>query len=302
MHQEVAQAGLRIPKQTEISSIDEVTAWCSSELVNYPIVLKPIDGAGTQDVNFCKNEEEARLVIAQVVGKKNVFGHLNQRLIAQEFIDGDEYFVNAVTFSGTHFISDIWLYAKGRHNDRSFVYEKATLLEPTGIIQDLLKDYALKVLDALDFRTGASHMEIKVNSRGEVILIEVGARIAGAEFHMETRAATANRKSQLEYIIDASLSIIPENSQYSLDKGAVAIFLISTQEGKITAHHHLDEIKALPSFHRIRIADIGARLQKTVDLFTTPGSIRLVNANLEQLRSDVEAVNGLMQDGLFTVE
>ena len=43
----------------------------------------------------------------------------------------------------------------------------------------------------------------------------------------------------------------------------------------------------------------GAALHPTVDCFTRPGSVQLVNASREQLQADYQAIRGLEKGGMF---
>ncbi|GHU52666.1 hypothetical protein FACS189496_3150 [Bacilli bacterium] len=71
----------------------------------FPIVLKPIDGAASISVYICKDEKMINEILNNSNG--NAF---KSKFVAQEFIGGDEYMVNFVTYKSKHFLTNICKY------------------------------------------------------------------------------------------------------------------------------------------------------------------------------------------------
>ncbi|MEK7392984.1 MAG: SET domain-containing protein-lysine N-methyltransferase, partial [Fibrobacterota bacterium] len=83
MKQRVEAAGIRVPHHTRVRSRDE--ARVAAERFGYPVILKPIDGAGSADtfrVNDARELEVARARTAHVT-----------ELSVEEFVDGREFTV-----------------------------------------------------------------------------------------------------------------------------------------------------------------------------------------------------------------
>ena len=68
MHQKIEAQGLRIPFQTTVSSVDEVETWMVSKELDYPIVIKPLDGAGSAGVNKCHCKEDVKRAFDYIIG------------------------------------------------------------------------------------------------------------------------------------------------------------------------------------------------------------------------------------------
>merc|ERR1719336_2291634 len=114
----------------------------------------------SEDVFLCKTEEEVVKAIQTVVGKRNFLNLENDGALIQEYLDGEEYVVDATSVRGKHKVACCWAIDRGCHQGQFNVMFGARLMdchkEP---IAKTIIDYALRVLDALEIRTGASHME-----------------------------------------------------------------------------------------------------------------------------------------------
>ncbi len=293
----VAEAGLRIPLQLESDNIDTIQAWAHSN--GFPVVVKPVESGGSDNVHLCADADAVASAFAAICGQRNLMGAMNSAALVQEYIDGDEYVVDFVSFAGKHVPIDCFRYQKGPHNGRAFIYEKEYYLPATDPIARRAFDFATQALDALDFRIGASHMELKINSRGEMIFIEVGPRLSGGDTHKLVRDLRTDGRSQVEYTVDAFLAAPPPSADFVSHAHAIRVYLIAEREGLLTALRHLDEIERLPSFRRISLhAEVGQTVKLTHDLSGDAGWIDLVNADPVALQRDEIELDRLKLDVL----
>jgi hypothetical protein len=85
---------------------------------------------------------------------------------------------------------------------------------------------------------------------------------------------------------------------YELAAGAYCVMLISQHEGKIVSDTGLREIESLPSFAgTISMLGPGDTLKKTIDLFSCPGIIYLVDPDRAQLKTDYDRIRELDAEG-----
>jgi hypothetical protein len=82
--------------------------------------------------------------------------------VVQQYVAGDEWVVDTVSADGEHKALALWRYDKGRANGAPFVYFSDELRPMEGAKERALIDYAFEVLDALGWRWGPCHMEIKL--------------------------------------------------------------------------------------------------------------------------------------------
>lgn len=282
----VHKAGLLTAKQYYTDNIHDLAQWYQDNFIpGELIVIKPLNSAGTDHVTFCSSVDQIVHAADQILGRVNKLGLLNQYVLAQSFLDGQEYVVNTVSVNGKHHLTDIWRCHKQRVDGAGFVPGCEVLLPFNGEIQDQLRQYAFKALDALGFVQGPGHFEIMFTAQGPAI-IEVGARVQGGvnpSVHFECMGT-----SQLIKAVDSYLS--PEyfltyyRDEYILKKYSRWADLIVPESGTIKSFTLLDEVKKFKSFYSANVCiSPGDYLSRTVDLYTSPGSIYLVNEDPDQL-------------------
>ena len=296
MHQAVSERGLRVPQQKLCDNPDDVSSWMEEHHLKFPIVIKPVDGAGTAGVTRCDSLSDVKNAFSTIkqlaLHEGNVISVENQ-VLSQELLQGTEYVVDTVSLDGHHKVTDIWKCIKGTHNGSAFIYEYFDLLPRDGVTQDALVEYVGGVLESLSISLGPGHSEVYFHEDTGPVLVETAARIGGPRMPFPTAACTASRKSQMEYTVDAYLE--PNkfhdewDSRYEIVRQSRMVFLISKEEGlfKCFAPDLMNQIRLLPSYYAEELAiDPGDQLRKTTDVRSSPGCIFLVHDSKEQLLED----------------
>lgn len=116
----VKKAGLRSVRQAGGSSFDQVEAFLQSE--RYPLIVKPLDSAGSDGVKLCHTFDEAKEHFTTLIGSNMVNGGICDEVLCQEFLIGREYVVDMVSRDGVHKVVMTWLYDKRPANGSAFVY------------------------------------------------------------------------------------------------------------------------------------------------------------------------------------
>lgn len=181
MGEAVRAAGVRAARQALVTTADAARSFVEEfDMSVDKLVVKPAESAGSDDVFLCASPEEVYDAIARIVGKVNCLGEANTGVLVQEYLDGTEYVVDAVSRDGEHKIVAVWEYDRQPINGRNFVCHGQWLLTTADPVVQQLIEYQRSVLDALGIRNGPSHGEVKFCC-GEPVLVEVGARCHGAE-------------------------------------------------------------------------------------------------------------------------
>lgn len=139
--------------------------------LSYPIIVKPIDRAGSRGVSKVNDVNELKAAITNAM-KESLTGNV----IIEEYIEGEEYSCECISINGKH--------------TRLAFTKKFTTGSPhfieTGHIQPVnfennkeIEKTIFKALDSLEIRNGASHTEFKITADNEIRIIEIGARMAG---------------------------------------------------------------------------------------------------------------------------
>ena len=303
MHERVKKAGLRIPLQYKAASPAEVFQWMKGNDLEFPIVIKPVDGAGSAGVTRCHSEQEVTQTyekIRALADQGTTVISVRDSVMAQELLQGTEYVVDTVSLDGSHRLTDIWRCKKGAHNGAAFVYEYFEIIDRKGEMQDRLFSYVCNVLNALEIKIGPGHAEVYVRPDGQPVLVEIAARIGGPRMPFATAFCTASGKSQMEYTIDAYLEKSrfhdDANNSYDRQRHGRMVFLINSEESQFQGleSETIKITRSLPSFKAEEWAvRPGDRLKATVDVRSSPGFFVLVHDDQKQIEADYKKIREL---------
>ncbi|MEV0296470.1 ATP-grasp domain-containing protein [Nocardia sp. NPDC050710] len=290
-------AGVRSTRQMTVDDEQKLRAW--HEEIGGRVVVKPVRSAGNDGVTFCATPEESTAAYRALLGSTNVFAERNDAVVAQEYLVGTEYAVNTVSSGGKHRVTDIWQYAKMTVNG---VIDRHAGVFSTPVAEHAeLVEYACTVLDALGVRHGPAHLEIMATADGPC-LVEAGSRICGGGAAYYARLAGG--ESQLEWTVLAYLEPARFAETYQrphrVDQHVVMAYLTSPVEGVLEDYPLLDQVRALPSFHKEHLGvRPGDPLPRTVDDSTEPLMVGLAHPIAQVVADDFRAVNYLDGHGFY---
>ena len=142
--------------------------------LTYPVIVKPTDRSGSRGIR--KVTDPAELPEAVAFAREPSF---EKKVLVEEFAEGREYSVEYLSWEGEH--SFLAVTEKFTTGAPLFV-ETGHLQPPKHMDSETLqkiKTLVPQVLDSLGVKYGASHTELKVDERGDIRLIECGARMGG---------------------------------------------------------------------------------------------------------------------------
>ncbi|MFB7511951.1 MULTISPECIES: ATP-grasp domain-containing protein [unclassified Streptomyces] len=299
MARRLADQGVAAAASLATDDLDELLDWADGH-GHWPLVVKPLASAGSDSVTICADRDEARQAFAGIIGQHDQMGGFNDRVLGQELLTGEQYFVNSVSRDGRHFIHEIWREQRVGV-DGAVVYDYQDLLPADGATQRALAEYVGRVLDALGIHHGPAHSEVMLTPRGPV-LIETGARLEGSVTSRGPQAATGHSQVSLTvdaYTDPAGFASLP-GSEYRLDKHLRVVVLIAPADGHVDAVA-LDEVRQLPSYLCGSTDALlpGTPVRRTVDLFSSPGHLYLVSDSRDQVERDYEQVRALERKALY---
>jgi hypothetical protein len=166
-------AGLRVPRSKRVHSAAE--AWAAAEEIGYPLILKPIAGAGCTDTFKVENAGELERTLPRL-------GGLSQAS-CEEYVEGQELTFDALCIRGKPAIENVTMYLP-----KPLEAATAEWVSPIAIsIRDLAQpwlaggiDLGRKALDALGMDDGFTHMEWYLTPSGEAVFGEIACRPGGA--------------------------------------------------------------------------------------------------------------------------
>jgi len=173
MKQVLDAAGIRTPRHFPATSVAQ--CWEAAERIGFPLILKPIAGAGSADTYRVNEADELRDVLPRL-------RHVPM-VSVEEFVDGEEFTFDTVTIDGRICYHNIAWYRPRPLIARSNEWISPQVIALRQVDQaDLAggREMGRAVLKALGFQTGFTHMEWYRKANGEVVFGEIGARPPGA--------------------------------------------------------------------------------------------------------------------------
>jgi len=167
------RAGVRTPRHVAADSAAAV--WDAAEEIGFPVILKPIAGAGSADTYRVESADELRAVLPRLRHVATVS--------VEEFVDGEEYTFDTITVDGKIAYYNIAWYRPRPLIARSNEWISPQVIALRDVDDPQLSDgvaMGFDVIKALDFQTGFTHMEWYRKADGEVVFGEIGARPPGA--------------------------------------------------------------------------------------------------------------------------
>ncbi|HCH61927.1 MAG: hypothetical protein CL927_14155 [Deltaproteobacteria bacterium] len=173
MKERIRAAGLRVPHSARVRTAAD--AWAAAERIGFPLILKPIAGAGSADTHRCNTPAELEAAL-------RTMRHVTEAS-CEEFVDGEEFTYDTICVGGRPVYENVAQYLP-----RPLIARTNEWISPVIITVRNLDQPAIRpglalgrgVLDALGMGTGFTHMEWYRKSNGEVVFGEIGCRPGGA--------------------------------------------------------------------------------------------------------------------------
>lgn len=250
MKQVLEAAGVRTPRHGRAVNESQVREAVAH--VGYPLVIKPIDGAGSNDTYRVNSAAELEQVLQLV-------RHVPE-VSVEEFVDGADCTFDTICIDGRVAYLNMCFYRPRALESRLNPW----ISQQTVGIRDLdMPDLAqgkamgFEVLRALGFRTGFTHMEWYWKADGEAVFGEIGARAPGAR-----TVDVMNYTSDIDLFTGWAEAAVHGRFTQPVDRryNAVAIFKKARGSGRIQRIDGLSRIMAEIGHHicALDLTPIGA--------------------------------------------
>jgi biotin carboxylase len=291
----VRRAGLLAPEQCRASSPAQLVAWTQAH-GSMPVVLKPTRSAGVAGVKICSSLEQVEAAAHDILAMTSYFNERNEQIVAQSYSEGQEYIVDSVSFDGHHKLVSLWQVDRARvHAPR---LDKMVVVDHNDSQYRHLVDYAFRVLDALDFRYGPSHLEIIDTKQGPTI-VELNARLHGSLDPRLTTAVTGKNhvSSTVEAFLNPDHFLRTLNVPDTFSGYCGHVLLVSHGCGVLQRDFVWDAIERLPSFVSMKKwAEIGRSVEVTTDLRTALGVVGLYSEESETVLRDWKCLRQMEEE------
>lgn len=286
MKHAVRDAGLPYAVGDSFSDFAEAAAFVRAAC-GYPVVVKPVWGAGSKNVSFCRNEEEFADAFIRVQETPDAYLQQSSDVLVEKYISGDEYVVNMMGTADGVFVTDIWKYEKFGNDYSDCVYYNDIMQDMNDPYFDALREYAVKVYHAVGIKIGPAHAEIKLSENGPV-MIEIGSRLAGGE--MPKYAAMATNCNSLEKTLKVFIDGTADMPEKIIINSYPASADISHEcFGRLEKFTGLEQVRRLPSYKaEVLYAKPGDYIEPTRDVDHLAALFWFMSTDRKQVRSDLE--------------
>lgn len=222
-----------------VSSASELAAFVAHEARD--VIVKPVDGVGSQGVFLVRSPEE---VDAAIQYARGVGADL---LIAESFIGGDEFSVESLSKNGRHEILAIT--EKMTTGAPNFV--ELGHNQPASLSVEMKQAIHREVeflLDRVGQETGPCHTEVKLY-KGDVYVIETQCRAGGDNIWEMTRITTG--ADVYKETIVHLLGLSPLVRSVCADHAAVRFF--QPPPGRLEKIHGIESARALPGVLHLQL-------------------------------------------------
>ena len=300
MQEILRSSGIRYIKSRAVCSEEEAVDFYRKEQ-GKKVVIKPSQCAGSVGVFICGSESE--VIKAYSINDKFLKSRnrKNEKIIIQEYIDGEEYVIDTVSCEGEHTALFGMKYIKRMCEGFGKIYDTDIYLSTDDDTLNELVDYCFQVISALGVKYGPIHGEFMVDEKGPV-LIEVNARPAGAfqkytfqdkvMGNHETAAALDSyfmSQKQFSYLYPKRTHL----KQYAVVKQICLDEPIFVEKVKIT-----ERLSSLKSFEYAVEHGENRVYPKTVDLDSNGGIIYLTSEDEKEVENDLNEIYKLERIGL----
>jgi hypothetical protein len=174
---EVAGKRVRTPKFTGLGTFADLLDFIEGN--GYPVVVKPRKQGGSRDIVVLRDDAELTAFSRR---------HWRDDLMAEEFIDGYIYHVDAVLADGYRFVA-VSRYFRNCLGVLSGENNGSIQLSPGDPIAAELETFLDELLAAFDTPpVCAYHLEVFRTASGELLLCEIASRVGGSRIPALTRA------------------------------------------------------------------------------------------------------------------
>lgn len=283
MKERLLAAGLRVPHFARVGTARELRE--AAERIGYPLIVKPIDGAGTKDTYKLTGDRDLEVVLPRL-------GHLPE-VNVEEFVEGDELTYDAVSIGGVPAFDSVAQYHPKPLEARTqeWISPMQIVFRDPHAVPELAGGVALgrAVLGALGMDTGFTHMEWYRKASGEVVFGEIAARAPGGRLVEQMNYAN-DFDVYREWARAVCWGVFEATAHRRYH--VATIFKRAQGWGRITGYSGVDAVRARcgGSIVHVDLLPIGAPRRDWVNTLLSDGYLTLRHPDYAECRAMAEAV------------
>ncbi|MDO3659686.1 ATP-grasp domain-containing protein [Bacillus sp. C28GYM-DRY-1] len=254
------------------------------EKISFPVIVKPIDGAGSSKVFKLSNLQDLNMMSKQF--------DLDTSFICEEYIEGKEISIEAISFNGSHKI--IAITEKQTTGNPRFIESGHILpFHSDKALYQQIEESVHLTLDILTLKTGISHTEMIITLEGPKI-VETHVRPGGDKITDLVRLATGTSLFFALFYYDLNeVSVYPDTIEYECTASSQFLFF---QPGKVQSILGENQLKEHPNVIEYKLnVKQGDVLQTPEDSGSRHGSIIIKGRNKSEVEDLISEIKSLLR-------
>ncbi len=256
MRKAFKEHGLKTPQFATVSIDDDLTDIANT--FKFPLIVKPTDRSGSRGIMKVNNLEELTTAV-----KESASYSFEKHAIVEEFITGNEYSCECISYKGEHhFLTITKKFTTGAPH-----YIETGHIEPSDLSDEIVENVKKTIfaaLTALDVQYGASHSEFRVDEDGNIGIIEIGSRMGGDCIGSDL-VPLSTGKDFVKMVIQTALGEKPDLTPAHEPRFSAIRFIFSQEDLDIlenikkNAPEALSFVSEIEDFGGHQIVDSGSR-------------------------------------------
>lgn len=252
----------------------------AAALLGFPFILKPYRGVGSENVHLFVDDKQLSTMNVQ------------QTFIAEQYIGGKEYSVEAFSVNGVHTVHAVTEKSLFDNEGSRFVEHGHVISKENnnGPFFAAIDDFVCGFLSLVGIKSGATHTEVKVE-RGVVHIIESHNRVGGDSIPELVYHATGVDLYSLA-IQDAS-GLPLDNTRQPVSNNSGILFF-DFEPGQVSSFCGEQRVKLLPYVTDVSLPElINTPLSRPVDSFSRNGYV--ICSTAEDVKSKLDLCQTLIK-------
>lgn len=220
MRKELRKAGLGSPSYNLVKTLEDL----DRKNLEFPVIVKPIDRSGSRGITKVEKIED----LEKAVKRAQEVSFIDEVLV-EEFVDGREFSIEGISQDGRHEILQITeKFTSGAPNfiERGHLQPARITLEEKNKIKEVVKS----ALKTLGIENGASHTELKIDTKNQIKIIEIGGRMGG-DFIGSDMVELSTGIDYLKLVLDVSLgNKIKIDKKFNREKNVIVRFIFTKED------------------------------------------------------------------------
>lgn len=298
MKQEAQKLGVDVPKYALAFNLEE--ACSKSEVIGYPVVIKPTDQEGSRGVMKINNRIELEKNF------KNTFKLSKTGYVEiEKFIKGIEYI--ALGFAQNYQYTNLAISQYSPFESEHYFVPKMKITKTAQYVTDEVElrilDNTKKLVEGFGMKFGIAQAEFLYDqTEDKVYLVEIAARGGGMFTSSDVIPLTCGININ-ELLVDFATNKIQSADFSNLSSGVAGYLCFSLPEGRITEINNADKLIDIPGVHKVYLdtINVGKEMGEMVDKSMRIGPILFYGKTEDECNNTIEKVKETLKISVCTL-